>query len=225
MNRIKSFFLKKYKWLLFFIFNKVKLTKIMAKNMREPKDFFFAYIAKRVMLISNKKMIYDCVERLSVSKEDTVLEIGSGSGQALNEIIKRKPKKVYAIEISKVFRKELKLNFKEQNFDIIDIDAKNLSKIIKSGTIDKLLLINVIYFLHPLEIYLKEFKKILHQDGTILISGRFKAIESFDKKIFKNSDIDYLIDILSKYFNVKCDFIDLGTESSKYHSIKLKNLS
>ena len=225
MYKFKIFLSKKYNRLIVFLFNKVKLTKIMAKNMREPKDFFFAYVAKRLMLISNRRMIQDSVRRLSVGEGDTVLEIGSGNGQALNEIIKRKPKKIYAIEISKIFRNDLKRKFKNNNIDIINIDAKNLSNIIKCNSVDRLLLINVIYFLDPLELYLKEFRKVLHKDGIILISGRFEAVENFDKKIFMNSDIDFLIELLGKYFVVQYDFIDLGAENSRYHSIKLKHLS
>ena len=35
-NKTKVFFLKKYNFLIVFIFNKLKFTKIMAENMREP---------------------------------------------------------------------------------------------------------------------------------------------------------------------------------------------
>ncbi len=223
-NKTKVFFLKKYNYLIVFIFNKLKFTKIMAENMREPRHFFFGFIAKKLMDISNRKMIKSTVQRLSVDKTDTVLEIGPGNGQALDEIVKSDPKKVYAVEISKVFRNVLEAKFKNKNIDIINIDAKNLSKIIKIGSIDKLLLINVIYFLDPLEIYLEEFKKILHQDGMILIAGRYSMIQNFNKKVFKNSEIDYLIEMLGKYFVVECDIINSETEKSKYHLIKLKKL-
>ena len=42
------------------------------------------------MLFGNQKVIEDSVARLGISKDDVVLEIGSGNGQALLEIEKKK---------------------------------------------------------------------------------------------------------------------------------------
>ena len=55
----------------------------MAQNMRCPKHFILGYIAKRIMLFGNQKVIEDSVARLGISDDDVVIEIGSGNGQAL----------------------------------------------------------------------------------------------------------------------------------------------
>ena len=71
-----------------------KNTRIMAENLRSPNSFFFGFIAKRLMLVGNQKVIEDSVQRLNIKSEDKILEIGSGNGQALIEILKKNPKHI-----------------------------------------------------------------------------------------------------------------------------------
>ena len=40
-----------------------KNTRIMAENLRSPNTFFFGFIAKRLMLVGNQKVIEDSVKR------------------------------------------------------------------------------------------------------------------------------------------------------------------
>ena len=211
--------------IILFIFNKIKKTSLMAENMREPRHYFFGYIAKNIMLMSNQKIIEDSVKRLEIKNIDTVLEIGSGNGQGIKEILKKKPRKILAIEISSIFRKLLKNKFSNEDIKIINCDAKNLKHYINDKTIDKLLLINVIYFLDPIEIYLDEFKRILKDDGVVLIAGRFKAVQSFDKKIFKHIELNSLLKVLNKHFLVTCNYIDLNKHNTKYQAITLKKIN
>ena len=46
-------------------------------------------------------------------------------------------------------------------------------------TVNKILLINVIYFLDPLP-YLEEFKRMLKTDGVIFIAGKFGSVGGFE---------------------------------------------
>ena len=184
-----------------FIFKLFNNTSVMAENLRSPKHFFFGYIAKKVMVMGNQRVIEDSVRRLNVREADTVLEIGSGNGQAIIEILKKEPKEIKVIEVSSIFRKILERQF-QNKIEILDNDAKDLKGIINTNSIDKLLLINVVYFLDPLESYLKEFRRILKKDGIVLIAGKFDAVRNFDDKIFKNKDIETLLKTLNKYFSV-----------------------
>ncbi len=198
-----------------------KNTRIMAENLRSPNTFFFGFIAKRLMLVGNQKVIEDSVERLNVKSEDIILEIGSGNGQALIEILKKNPKKIKVIEISPIFRNHLKNKFGKK-IEVYENDAKNLSGIINNSSIDKILLINVIYFLNPLELYLKELKRILNKDGTIFIAGKFEAVKTFDDNVFQNKIITELLKVLKKFFKVSYEFVDLGDLNSRYYAIYLK---
>ena len=125
---------------LSFVFRHIKDTEIMAQNMRSPKHFIFGYIAKRIMLFGNQKVIEDSVARLGISNDDVVIEIGSGNGQALLEIEKKKPSKIYAVEISEDFRKDLFSRFKSAKITITGNDAANLASIVPDKSIDKAIL-------------------------------------------------------------------------------------
>ena len=198
-----------------------KNTRIMAENLRSPNTFFFGFIAKRLMLVGNQKVIEDSVKRLNIKSEDKILEVGSGNGQALIEILKKNPKKIKVIEISPIFRNHLKNKFGKK-IEVYENDAKNLKGIINNSSIDKILLINVIYFLNPLELYLKDLKRILNKDGTIFIAGKFEAVKTFDDNVFKNKKITELLKVLKKFFKVSYEFVDLGDLNSRYYAIYLK---
>ena len=206
---------------LSFVFRHIKDTEIMAQNMRSPKHFIFGYIAKRIMLFGNQKVIEDSVARLSISNDDVVIEIGSGNGQALLEIEKKKPSKIYAVEISEDFRKDLFSRFNSAKITITGNDAANLASIVPDKSIDKAILINVIYFLDPLDTYLEELRRILKTSGVIIIAGKFGLAQGFDPKIFKNTDIQKIMPAFEKHFVVTSTYVDLGDESSRYHAIKL----
>ena len=197
-----------------------KNTRIMAENLRSPNTFFFGFIAKRLMLVGNQKVIEDSVKRLNIKSEDKILEVGSGNGQALIEILKKNPKKIKVIEISPIFRNHLKNKFGKK-IEVYENDAKNLRGIINNSSIDKILLINVIYFLNPLELYLKELKRILNKDGTIFIAGKFEAVKTFDDNVFQNKKITELLKVLKKFFKVSYEFVDLGDLNSRYYAICL----
>ena len=198
-----------------------KNTRVMAENLRSPNSFFFGFIAKRLMLVGNQKVIEDSVERLNVKSEDKILEIGSGNGQALIEILKKNPKKIKVIEISPIFRNHLKNKFGKK-IEVYQNDARNLRGIINNSSIDKILLINVIYFLNPLDLYLKEFKRLLNKEGVIFIAGKFEAVKSFNDNVFKNKQITDLLKVLKKFFKVSYEFVDLGDLNSRYYAIYLK---
>jgi len=207
---------------ILFLFRRIKNTKMMAVNMREPKHFILGYIARKVMFFGNQRVIEDSVEKLCLEKDNVILEVGSGNGEAILEIQKKFPKTIYAIEISEKCRNILKSKFDDENLIILENDAKDLKNIIQSNSIDRLLLINVIYFLDPIERYLQEFKRIIKDDGIILISGKFDATKDFDETVFKNIQLGSLLESLDDYFQVSCEYVDLGEERSQYHAITLK---
>ena len=66
-----------------------------------PKTLHISYIAKNHAFWQSKSN--EDSLRLGISNDDVVIEIGSGNGQALLEIEKKKPSKIYAAEISEDF--------------------------------------------------------------------------------------------------------------------------
>ena len=139
------------------------------------------------------------------------------------EIIRKSPGKIYSIEISKKFRDLLNSKISDQNISILANDAKNLSDVVETNSVDKLLLINVIYFLNPLDEYLKEFKRVIKKSGGILIVSKFHLAKGFDQSVFQNADAALLIHKLQKYFEVFFESVGSEKETSQYQVITLKN--
>ena len=84
-----------------FIFRKMQYTKIMSfANMRQQDIFLFGNITKRLMRFGNLEMIPDCVNRLNVNHGDAVVEVGSGNGQAVDEILLKGTTKKFSLSKS-----------------------------------------------------------------------------------------------------------------------------
>ena len=71
-------------------------------------------------------------------------------------------------------------------------------------------------------IRVKEFKRILDEDGIVFIAGKFEAVKTFNDDVFQNKQIKDLLKVLKKFFKVSYEFVDLGDLNSKYYAIYLK---
>ena len=112
-----------------------------------------------------------------------------------------------------------------KNIVILENDAKDLSNEILDGSIDKLLAINVIYFLKPIGEYILEFKRILKKGGTGYLGCKFESIKNFDIEVAPNRNEKEIITQLSSVgFNVSSEFVDLGEDRSRYTLIKFEKL-
>ena len=198
-------------------------TEWMTENMRSPKTIGLAWVARTLMNYSNAQVSIDIVNRMKLKKTDHVLELGVGNGLAIKEIAKISENKIIGIEISAEFRKKLLNKQLPKNIVILENDAKDLSKEIPDGSIDKLLAINVIYFLKPIEEYILEFKRILKKGGIGYLGCKFESIKNFDIEVAPNRDERAIISQLSNLgFNASSDFIDLGEDRSRYTLIQFE---
>ena len=79
----------------------------------------------------DKNIIKRIIQEGKITTNETVLEIGPGTGNLTEEIIKQKPKKVILIEKDNKLSKELLLKFGNNieliNDDILEIEENNLS--------------------------------------------------------------------------------------------------
>ena len=80
----------------------------------------------------DKNIIKLIVDSGKIAEEDTVLEIGPGTGNLTRELILKKPKKIIVIEKDKLLSKKLLNDFGNSieiiNDDILEIDEEKLSK-------------------------------------------------------------------------------------------------
>ena len=200
-------------------------TELMTENMRSPKTIGLAWVARTLMNYSNAQVSIDIVSRMKLKKTDHVLELGVGNGLAIKEIAKISENKIIGIEISAEFRKKLLNKQLPKNIVILENDAKDLSNEIPDGSIDKLLAINVVYFLKPIEEYILEFKRILKKGGIGYLGCKFESIKNFDIEVAPNRDEGAIItQLLNLGFSASSEFIDLGEDRSRYTLIKFEKL-
>lgn len=198
-------------------------TELMTENMRSPKTLGLAWVARTLMNYSNEQVSIDIVNRMKLSEPDHVLELGVGNGLAIKEIAKISGNKIIGVEISPEFRRNLKKMKLPKNIVILGNDAKDLSNEVHDGSIDKLLAINVIYFLKPIKDYILEFKRILKKGGIGYLGCKFESIKNFDVEVAPNRSEREIISQLSKVgFNVSSEFIDLGEDRSRYTLIQFE---
>ena len=198
-------------------------TELMTENMRSPKTIGLSWVARTLMNYSNAQVSIDIVNRMKLKETDHVLELGVGNGLAIKEIAKISRNKIIGIEISAEFRRNLLKMKLPKNVVILENDAKDLSNEIPDGSIDKLLAINVIYFLKPIEEYILEFKRILKKGGIGYLGCKFESIKNFDIEVAPNRDEREIISQLSNVgFNASSEFIDLGEDRSRYTLIQFE---
>ena len=198
-------------------------TELMTENMRSPKTLGLAWVARTLMNYSNEQVSIDIVNRMKLSEPDHVLELGVGNGLAIKEIAKISGNKIIGVEISPEFRRNLKKMKLPKNIVILGNDAKDLSNEVHDGSVDKLLAINVIYFLKPIKEYILEFKRILKKGGIGYLGCKFESIKNFDVEVAPNRSEREIISQLSKVgFNVSSEFIDLGEDRSRYTLIQFE---
>ena len=199
-------------------------TEWMTENMRSPKTIGLAWVARTLMNYSNAQVSIDIVNRMNLKKTDHVLELGVGNGLAIKEIAKISENKIIGIEISAEFRKKLLNKQLPKNIVILENDAKDLSNEIPDGSIDKLLAINVIYFLKPIEEYILEFKRILKKGGIGYLGCKFESIKNFDIEVAPNRERAIITQLINLGFSASSEFIDLGEDRSRYTLIKFEKL-
>ena len=200
-------------------------TELMTENMRSPKTIGLAWVARTLMNYSNAQVSIDIVNRMKLKKTDNVLELGVGNGLAIKEIAKICENNIIGLEISAEFRRNLLKMKLPKNIVILENDAKDLSNEIPDGSIDKILAINVIYFLKPIGEYILEFKRILKKGGIGYLGCKFESIKNFDIEVAPNRNEKEIITQLSSVgFNVSSEFVDLGEDRSRYTFIRFKKL-
>ena len=82
--------------------------------------------------LRDKNIIKEIVEVGNISKNNVVLEVGPGTGNLTEFILKKKPKKIYVIEKDSGLVNLLKNKFNQDvsiiNEDILNVDLKKISK-------------------------------------------------------------------------------------------------
>lgn len=200
----------------------------------------FPYLAKKSLgqnFLIDRNIIMKIVNIGNISKTDTILEIGPGYGSLTNEIIKYKPKKIFAVEkdkkISQNINKNLNniKNIKIINGDILKIINKNNfgDNLIIFGNLPYNISSQVLASLILLDKWPPYFKKLIfmfQEELANRIIAKYKTKEYGRLSILANWRLE-----IKKHFNVsrncfqpspKINSTVLSFEPKKY-KYKLKN--
>ena len=88
--------------------------------------------------LTNKEIIKKIADIANINKNTNIIEIGPGSGNLTEELIKKNPKKIYAIEFDKDltnFLEEIKNSYKNFNYTISDALSFDEKSIFKNNSI------------------------------------------------------------------------------------------
>ncbi len=147
-----------------------------------------AYSASGAFLLDNpiRRLIQPpikLVEKLALNPTDVVVDFGCGPGYYTIELAK-KAKKVVAVDLSlemlkKAQRKAEKAGAKDIEF--LQSDGKNLK--LDDNSVDLILLVTVYHEVGESEVVLKEFGRVLEQEGKLII------VENIKKSIFPGAPV------------------------------------
>jgi len=179
-------------------------TDVVSRNMRNPENGPIGKFAAKMMENVNRNQCVGSAEKCNLKPDESVLEIGTGGhGFAMEKLLKTKGlKKLVGIEISDSLRAQVAQKFEKEiqrnELTLVGTDCKDLKEIFPiDDSVDCILAINVVYFLHPLGEYLKEMYRVLKpKDGRILLSCKENirnttSVED-ETTVFKNTNFDQI---------------------------------
>ncbi len=144
----------------------------LAAQLREPKGQNGIETAKN-MNVTNVNMIAKTINELDLGQNAKVLEIGPGNALHLKEIFKKNLDITYhGIDISQTMIDEATQtngDFVAQNKAIFSlVDGKKIP--FPDQSFDVIFTVNTIYFWESPELFLREIKRVLSQNGQLVIA-------------------------------------------------------
>ena len=163
-------------------------------------------------LLISEGVIEKIVDVIEIKPEDIIVEIGVGTGQLTEEILKRNPKKLYGIEIDETAYQIIEERFKNYpNFELIksdffDVDLNKLAdgkKIKLVGNlpynVSSLILINTVFYLEIIErnvfMLQKEVaEKLIAKPGSKSYTFLSVFIQTF-------YNVEYVMSVPARFFS------------------------
>ncbi|PGT80510.1 class I SAM-dependent methyltransferase [Bacillus sp. AFS040349] len=128
---------------------------------------------KRRELVAPEQVI----KELKVNQENVIADLGAGNGFFTIPLARATIQRVYAVDIEEKMLNLLKENATSENIDNIQYILSDLENIsLNNEVVDKVLVAFVVHEIPNLKKALSEFKRILKQNGTLLIL-EWEAIE------------------------------------------------
>ena len=167
--------------------------------MKAPQDDEAGHQAIAIMAKVNEESCKDLVEYTetlpSTLAGATIVELGPGAGYATRAILAKAPASVTAFELSPVFRRMLAAD--EEHcapaiasglLKIKDEDALTGLSRLEGSSVDLIVSMNVVYFLHPLSAYLAEMTRVLKPGGWLVFGTKPASAKLGTPVHFVNTD-------------------------------------
>ena len=172
----------------------------LAKQMRSPSEKgCVGWMAKKIMSMGNGADSIDAVSLIKTVNSPVIVELGPGAGYSLRKMLSDlKPSKIYGIEISDAFRKALAADDEfaaSISSGVLSLHGNDATKLdfIPDNSVDIIFGFNVIYFLDPLNVYVKEMYRILKPDGQVIFGVKDIA-KTMETSVYINTDWKVCLD-------------------------------
>lgn len=170
---------------------------VMAPSMRCPSEGVVGWMARRLMRSANPNSTrYAIRNRMDLKPSDVLVELGAGEGAGITAVVNLEPRKipstVHLIEISDAMRAELERVVAENlpsarpRIEIHSEDCREMPYL-EDDSVDVIFGMNVVYFLDPLPVYMKEIHRVLKPGGEIIWGCKFDKVPK-NSEVFVNVD-------------------------------------
>jgi len=211
------------------------IIKTIAPSMRSPSGLT-GWIARQLMRTANPISTKFAIDRMDLEKTDVFVELGAGEGAGIKAIMDGNkdsiPSRIVLVEISDDFRTELMRVVQDDisanpsdntDIEIHSDDCKNMP-FLKDDSVDKIFGMNVVYFLDPLAVYLKELHRVLKPGGSIVWGCKFKAVPK-DSDVFINVEEEAISNLMKEAgFKVSSEFVKVSSEERMQNYLELKGV-
>jgi ubiquinone/menaquinone biosynthesis C-methylase UbiE len=141
----------------------------LAQNLRKPTGAKGIEVGE-FMHKGNASFYQNIKQCINFNQPLVLVEIGVGAGKHIKDLIQENIK-YYAMDYSETMINETKKHCIDLNNVVcIFCDAKNIP--IKDNFFDILFCVNTIYFWEDLNLYFKEFNRVLKKKGELIIAKR-----------------------------------------------------
>lgn len=166
-------------WLLkisMIILRIVMTKKGLAKQARKPSGWYGKYIAQPIFLSGNAELNQLLFERLNLSSNDTVLEVGFGPGALLGRIAQaiKQSHQVFGLDFSPDMVSEAQKRNQhliEQSWLQLQLGSSDAMPY-ENSQFTKICCANILYFWQPPEPHLLEILRCLKADGQLVMGFR-----------------------------------------------------
>ncbi len=159
--------------LLIFIFA-VPLAQIfLSKRIESLLWGLYGYVYDGLLhFYPYKNLVDEAVKRLKIKNNDQVLDLGCGTGNASLKILLQEPKFLQSVDGSSSMLRPAKAKLADfQNVKIYKQDAVEYLRQLESKSLNKILLINVLYAVHNGDELWQELLRVLKDDGLIVMTS------------------------------------------------------